>query len=51
MLTTYGLPWLRWLDEEVLPETLWVLESFAMYVRAWRDVLEHEHPDLPVAAP
>jgi len=42
MLTRYGLPLLRWLDEALLPETRLVIEEFAEYVVRWREVLEDE---------
>lgn len=42
MLTYYGLPFLRWLDEVALPEAFKVLEDFATYVESWREILEDE---------
>ena len=47
MLTTLGLPILRWLDETVLPEASNVIAQaqgkvidLADYVVAWREALE-----------
>lgn len=40
MLSTYGLPFLAWLDEEVLPRAANYLDEFAEFVTRWRELLE-----------
>ena len=52
MLSHYGMPFLRLLDDVVLPkadailaEASGVLWEFQLYVRRFRLVLEHEHTD------
>lgn len=40
VLTKYGIPFLIWLDEVVLPETRGVIEQFQEYVWNWRELLE-----------
>lgn len=40
MLTHYGLPFLAWLDEVLLPEAHNVLDEFREYVTRWRELLE-----------
>jgi hypothetical protein len=40
MLSTLGIPVLRWLDETLIPQTQAVVDEFAEYVRTWRAVLD-----------
>lgn len=40
MLTKYGVPFLIWLDEDVLPQAHDYLDAFTDYVTAWRLLLE-----------
>jgi hypothetical protein len=40
MLTQIGMPFLRWLDEEVLPEAAEMVANLQAYVGSWRNLLE-----------
>lgn len=42
MLTILGLPFLRWLDDDVLPEAYRLLDTFGDYLDRWRELLEGE---------
>jgi hypothetical protein len=43
MLAELGIPFLRWLDETVLPEAWAQLGRFQDYVARWRDHVDPEY--------
>lgn len=40
MLTQIGMPFLRWLDETVLPEAHEIINDFQAYVGSWLNLFE-----------
>lgn len=40
MLTRYGVPFLVWVDEVVLPAAVGELLGLQSYVRRWRELLD-----------
>lgn len=41
MLDSYGIPVLRWIDREVLPEARLTIERIQEYVDAWLNLWEN----------